>query len=298
MRAAGHRRILLLGKTGQLGWELQRALSPLGAVIAPNSGQLNLSDFGRIRAVLREMKPDLVVNAAAYTAVDQAEKEPDIATAINAGAPGVLAEEARRLGAALAHYSTDYVFDGESVAPYTEEDEPNPLNLYGKTKLAGERAVQSGGAPHLILRTSWVYGMRGKNFLSTILHLARKRKELKVVDDQIGAPTWCRAIAEATAQILAQSKGDFAGYLEQTGGLYHLTAGGQTSWYGFAKAIAELDPNLGKQSLEELKPIPTTEYPTPARRPAYSTLDNEELTRRFGLKLPDWRAQLELALDV
>ena len=292
------RRILLLGKNGQVGWELRRTLSPLGTVIAPDSSQLDLSAPDKICAVLRKVKPRLIVNAAAYTAVDQAEKEPELAAAINGAGPAILAEEARRLGAALVHYSTDYVFDGESAAPYTEEDEPNPLNVYGKTKLAGERAVQDVGVPHLILRTGWVYGMRGKNFLLTILRLARERKELKVVDDQIGAPTWCRAIAEATAQILAQGKGSFAGFLERAGGLYHLTAGGRTSWYGFAKAIIELDRNSPEQILEELKPIPTSEYPTPARRPAYSVLENEELNRRLGLKLPDWRTQLELALDV
>ena len=244
------------------------------------------------------MKPDLVVNAAAYTAVDQAEQEPELANALNGVAPGILAEEAEHLGAAIVHYSTDYVFDGESAASYTEKDEPNPLNMYGKTKLAGEQAVQAAGAPYLVLRTSWVYGTRGRNFLLTILRLARQRKELKIVDDQLGTPTWCRIIAEVTAHILAQSKGDFAGFLEQTGGLYHLTAGGQTSWYGFAKAIAELDPDRAGQVLKELKPIPTSEYPTPARRPACSTLESGELARRFGVELPDWRTQLELSLDV
>ena len=291
------RRILLLGKNGQVGWELQRALLPLGAVISLDRRQLDLSDPDRIRAVLRETEPDLIVNAAAYTAVDRAEEEPELAMAVNGVAPGILAEETERQHAALIHYSTDYVFDGEGTVPYTEKDEPNPPNVYGKTKLAGERAIQNTGVPHPIPRTGWVYTMRGKNFLLTILRLARQRKKLKGVNDQTGAPTWCRAIAEATAQILAQSRGDFAGFLEQTGGNYHLAAGGQTSWYGFPKAIAELDPNRSEQILEELKPIPTSEYPTPARRPAYSTLGNEELTRRFGLKLPDWRAQLGLALD-
>jgi dTDP-4-dehydrorhamnose reductase len=291
------RRILLLGKNGQVGWELQRALLPLGAVIALDRRQLDLSDPDRVRAVLRETEPDLIVNAAAYTAVDRAEEEPELAMAVNGVAPGILAEEAERQHAALIHYSTAHVFDGEGTVPYTEKHEPNPPNAYGKTKLAGERAIQNTGVPHLILRTGWVYGMRGKNFLLTILRLARERKELKVVDDQIGTPTWCRAIAEATAQILAQSKGDFADLLGEHGGLYHLTAGGETSWYGFARAIVELDPNRAEQILEGLKPIPTSEYPTPARRPAYLTLENEELNRRFGLKLPDWRTQLELALS-
>ncbi len=292
------RRILLLGKNGQVGWELRRALSPLGAIIALDSRQLDLSDFGKIRAVLRETGPDLVVNAAAYTAVDRAEEEPELAMVVNGTAPGILAEEAQRLGAAVVQYSTDYVFDGEGAIPYTEEDEPKPINVYGESKLAGEQAVRKVDAPHLILRTSWVYGTRGKNFLLTILRLAREREELRVVDDQVGAPTWCRLIAEATAQILAQSGGDFAGFLGECGGLYHLTASGETSWRGFAEASMELDPRRIEQTCKVLEPIPTSEYPTPARRPAYSTLENGELNRRFGLKLPGWRTQLELALSV
>lgn len=226
-----------------MGWELMRTLSPLGEITAPNSEELDLSEPGGIRAFVREVGPHLVVNAAAYTAVDRAEEEPELAAAINAAAPGVLAEEARRLGAALVHFSTDYVFDGEGTTPYTEEDHPNPINVYGRTKLAGERAVQGAGVPHLILRTSWVYGMRGKNFLLTILRLAREREELEVVHDQVGAPTWSRAIAEVTAQVLSQGAGNFFSLLEQKGGLYNLTAAGETSWYGFAKAIAELDPD-------------------------------------------------------
>ena len=291
------RRILLLGKRGQVGWELWRALAPLGEVTALGSSQLDLSDSVGIRTTLRGARPHLIVNAAAYTAVDRGEKEAELARIINSVAPAILAEEARRLGAAIVHYSTDYVFDGEDMAPYTEEDEPNPLNVYGETKLAGERAIQGAGAAHLILRTQWIYGTRGKNFLLTILRLARERRQLRVVDDQFGSPTWCRLIAETTAQILVRGKGDFAGLLEQSGGLYHLTADGQTSWYDFAKAIVELDPGRDEHILEELTPVPSTEYPTPARRPAHSALANEKLNRRFGLKLPDWRTQLGLALD-
>ena len=223
-------RILLTGKNGQVGWELQRTLAPLGEVVVLDRRQLDLSDPDQIRERVREISPDLIVNAAAYTAVDRAEAEPEPAMAVNGTAPGLLAEEAKRIGAAIIHYSTDYVFDGAKTTPYTEEDAPNPLNVYGRTKLAGEQAVQAAGVPHLILRTSWVYGMRGKNFLLTILRLAREREELKIVDDQIGAPTWSRTIAEATAQILTSGAWPVSG----ASGIYHLTASGSTSWYGFA----------------------------------------------------------------
>ena len=290
------RRILLFGGSGQVGWELQRTLSTLGEVSAPSSARTDFANSEGLRAVVRELRPDLVVNAAAYTAVDNAEKELDLATAVNGVAPGVLAEEAGRLGAALVHYSTDYVFDGEKAAPYVEEDEAAPINVYGESKLAGEEAATNSGAPHLVLRTSWVYGMRGKNFLRTILRLAGEREELKIVDDQFGAPTWSRAIAEATAQILIQSKGDFGGFLGETGGLYHLSAGGETSWYGFARRILDLSVDRSFK-LKELSAIPTEEYPTPAARPASSTLSCEKLEETFGLYLPSWETQLRLCLD-
>lgn len=272
---------------------MQRTLAPLGEVVALDRRQLDLSRPDQIRERVREIKPSLIVNAAAYTAVDRAEEEPELAMAVNGVAPGILAEEARRLNAVMVHYSTDYVFDGTKTTPYTEEDEPRPLNVYGKTKLEGERAIQAVGLPHLILRTGWVYGMRGKNFLLTILRLAKERDELKIVDDQIGAPTWSRTIAEVTAQILKAN----ASPVTDLSDIYHLTASGSTSWYGFAKAILELDPNRAEQVCRQPKPILTAEYPTPARRPAHSVLPNAKLKAAFGIVLPGWEQSLKLALE-
>lgn len=285
-------KIMLTGKNGQVGWELQRTLAPLGEVAALDRQQLDLANPDQIREIVREIKPNLIVNAAAYTAVDKAEEEPELAMAVNGIAPGILAEEAKRLNAAIIHYSTDYVFDGAKTTPYTEEDEPNPLNVYGRTKLEGERAVQAVGAPHLILRTGWVYGTRGKNFLLTILRLAQEREELRIVDDQIGAPTWSRMIAEATAQILAQG---YSSLLEKRA-IYHLSAGGQTSWYGFAKAIVARISETSTQSVKLIQ-IPTGKYSTPARRPAYSLLSNAKLNGAFGLAMLDWDRALELVLE-
>jgi len=285
--------LMLTGKNGQVGWELQRALAPLGEVVALDRTQLDLANPSQIRERVREIKPGLIVNAAAYTAVDRAEAEPEPAMAVNGIAPGILAEEAKRIGAAIVHYSTDYVFDGAKATPYTEDDTPNPLNVYGRTKLAGEQAIRAVGAPHLILRTSWVYGMRGKNFLLTILRLAREREELKIVDDQIGSPTWSRAIAAATARILSAGRLSTA----DASGIYHLTASGGTTWHGFAKAILALDPHPTEQVCKNLKPIPTAAYPTPARRPAYSVLSNDKLKAAFGVALPGWEQGLKSALS-
>ncbi|MEN6585484.1 MAG: dTDP-4-dehydrorhamnose reductase [Sulfuricella sp.] len=299
-------KILLTGKNGQVGWELQRTLAPLGEVVAVDRRTLDLGNPDSIRSVIREVKPDLIVNPAAYTAVDKAESEPELAMAVNGVAPGVMAEEAKRLGAAMIHYSTDYVFDGTKTSPYTEEDIPNPINVYGKTKLAGEQAIQAAGIPHLILRTSWVYGARGKNFLLTILRLAKERDELKIVDDQIGAPTWSRMIAEATAQILAQSVlplTPHASLLTQYSGVYNLAAAGQTSWCGFAKAILESMAPQGAypsliihHPLPKLIPISTAEYPLPAPRPLFSLLARDKLSRTFGMKLPNWDDSLVLCM--
>ncbi|HSB03464.1 MAG TPA: dTDP-4-dehydrorhamnose reductase [Anaerolineales bacterium] len=290
-------RILLTGKNGQVGWELQRTLATLGEVIALDRHGLDLADPDLIRRVVREHKPNLIVNAAAYTAVDKAEEESDRAMAINGTAPGVLAEEARRLNAAVIHYSTDYVFDGNKNGPYTEDDAPNPLNVYGRTKLAGEQAIQSVGAPHLIFRTSWVYGTRGKNFLLTILRLAKERDELRIVNDQIGAPTWSRMIAEATAQVVAQlSLQQGKSWAEDVSGVYHLTAMGQTSWFGFAKAILNYIPGAAAHA-PRLTPITTQEYPTPAQRPKSSVLSNTILRQKFGLELPGWETGLRLSVE-
>lgn len=287
-------RILLLGKDGQVGYELRRVLAPLGELVGLDRRELDLGDAGAIRARVREAKPGVIVNAAAYTAVDRAESEPELARAVNATAPGILAGEARRLGAVLVHYSTDYVFDGEKAGPYTEDDAPAPLNQYGRTKLEGERAIAAAGCAHLILRTSWVYGARGGNFLLTMLRLAREREELRIVDDQMGAPTWSRDIARATAEILgrvaAPDRGDAA-----WSGVYHLTAAGQTSWCGFARAIfGAAGPLIPKAP--KVIPIGTADYPTPARRPRNSVLSCSRAKARFGVALPPWEEALAQVL--
>ncbi|MDP2808966.1 MAG: dTDP-4-dehydrorhamnose reductase [Rhodocyclaceae bacterium] len=282
-------RILLTGKNGQVGWELERALAPLGEVIAFDHAGLDLADPDRIRAVVREMKPDIIVNAAAWTAVDKAETEEAAALAINGTAPGILAEESKRMGSLLVHYSTDYVFDGSSARATTENDEPNPINAYGRTKRAGERAIHTVGGRHLIFRTSWVYSLHGHNFLKTLLQLAAERDELSIVADQIGAPTWSRMIAEATALCLAR--------LDGQNGLYHLTAAGETSWHGFAEAIVTAALRAGRiERSPPVRRITTADFPTPARRPANSRLDNARLAVDFGVVLPDWEKQLGLCL--
>lgn len=297
------RKILLTGVTGQVGWELQRTLVTLGEVIPVGRSvsnaalQMDLAHPDTICRTIREVKPDLIVNAAAYTAVDKAESEPELAMAINGIAPGLIAEEAKRLGVAIIHYSTDYVFNGTKATPYTEEDLPNPQNTYGKTKLAGEQAIQAVGVPHLILRTSWVYGLRGKNFLLTMLKLAREREELMVVDDQVGIPNWSRMIAEATAEIMHQITYNLTSFLAIKSGVYHLTASGQTSWYGFAKAIFEDEIKHSDRRMQRLIAITSEQYPTAARRPAYSLLDNRKLSNTFGLALPEWQRTLELVFD-
>ncbi|MEI7841709.1 MAG: dTDP-4-dehydrorhamnose reductase [Gallionellaceae bacterium] len=288
------RKILLTGKNGQVGWELQRTLASLGQVIALDSSELNLADAEGIRRKVQEIKPVIIVNPAAYTAVDKAESEPDLAMAVNGIAPGVLAEEAKKLNALLVHYSTDYVFDGSKVGAYVEDDVTNPLGVYGKTKLAGEQAIRATGCDHFIFRTSWVYGARGKNFLLTMLRLARERSELRVVDDQIGAPTWCRSLAEVTGQILAQyyALNVKNGMLGQASGTYHLTSQGSVSWHGFTAEIlrlAELHPNL--------IPIPSRDYPTPAARPMNSVMSNDKLMRDFGLSVGSWQDNLQLCMQ-
>ncbi|MEW5709614.1 MAG: dTDP-4-dehydrorhamnose reductase [Pseudomonadota bacterium] len=286
--------IMILGKDGQLGWELQRAFSALGPVTSLGRAELDLADVDAIRRAVRAIAPALVVNAAAYTAVDRAEAEPDLARAINALAPGVLAEECVRLGAALIHYSTDYVFDGARRVSYRETDTPNPLNVYGRTKLEGERAVQAAGGAHVIFRTAWVYAARGRNFLLTIRRLSNEREALQVVDDQVGCPTWARLLAEATARVVRASRvveTRDAGWLRERSGLYHLACGGETSWCGFARAIVAQVPGARPVPVH---PIPTSAYPTPARRPAYSVLNCDKALQVFGLRLPSWDEGLRL----
>ncbi|MBN2718713.1 MAG: dTDP-4-dehydrorhamnose reductase [Deltaproteobacteria bacterium] len=287
-------RILLTGKNGQVGFELCRTLSPLGTITAVDVEDCDLTDPAAIERLVDEVRPDMIVNPAAYTAVDRAESEKEIAHAINATAPGILAAAAARRDALMVHFSTDYVFDGSGTAPYRESDPTNPVSAYGATKLAGEKAVQQSGARHLIFRLSWVYGTRGANFLLTMQRLANEREELNIVNDQIGSPTWCRTIAESVALILAQNQ---KAPITQNG-IYHMSAASQTSWYDFAKSIFDLSPDKNKFKLKAVNPIPTSAYPTPAKRPAYSVLSNDSLTHTFGIRLPDWQTQLKQALEI
>lgn len=289
-----YKRILLTGSNGQVGRALQRDLGTLGEIMALDRTTLDLADAGTIRRVVRDYQPSIIVNAAAYTAVDRAESEPELAMAINGLAPGVLAEEACRLDAVLVHYSTDYVFDGSKSGAYIESDVPNPLNVYGNTKLAGERAIQAACQAHYILRTSWVYAAEGANFLNTILRLARERPELRIVNDQTGAPTWARAIAEMTAQLLAARLKNPA---DPHYGLYHMTASGAVTWFGFAQAILyEAEHTLGIK-VPRLVPITTPEYPLPAPRPANSRLDTGLLAKAFGIKPAPWREMLVRCME-
>jgi dTDP-4-dehydrorhamnose reductase len=281
------KRILLTGRNGQVGWELQRTLAPLGEVIALDRTQLDLADADAIRKAIRAVRPDIIVNAAAYTAVDQAESETDLAMRVNGQAPGVMGEEASTLGAQLVHYSTDYVFDGSKDSPYTEEDAPAPVNAYGRSKLAGEQAIRASGCRHLIFRVSWIYGLHGKNFLRTMLRLAEEREELRIVADQFGAPTWSRLIAEATALALGRQR--------PPEGLFHLASGGHTSWHGFTEAILALSRNHRTRE-PTLTAIATRDYLLPAPRPRNSRLACDRLAREASIQLPDWHDALGLCL--
>ena len=303
-------KILLIGKNGQVGADLLSLLPALGDLTALDRQHLDLTRPEEIRRTIRDLQPHFIVNAAAYTAVDQAENDEALAHAINAEAPALMAEEAKRIGAALVHYSTDYVFDGSKNTPYEENDGPNPINAYGRTKLAGEEGIRASGAAHLIFRTSWVYATRGRNFLLTILRLATQREELRIVRDQIGAPTWSREIARVTAEVLGRLNREcnVASALERSGGTYHMTAAGVTNWHEFALAILEEASRLPRDTpwfaaatgglplvIRHVSPITTPEYPTPARRPAYSVLSNSRLERSFGVHSTDWREQLHCA---
>jgi dTDP-4-dehydrorhamnose reductase len=288
-------RILLIGKIGQVGWELRRTLAPMARVTCVDFPDIDLTNGDSIRRWVREARPNIVINAAAYTAVDKAESEPDKAMKINGVAPGILAEEAKKLGALLVHYSTDYVFDGAKTEPYAETDAPNPLGAYGRTKLAGDEAVRAIGGAHLIFRLCWVYGARGQNFMLTMMRLAREREKLRVVGDQVGCPTWSRMIAETTTLALTQvvAASDPAAFT----GTYHLASSGVTSWHGFADAIVKLMPAEGKKCTQ-VEAITTAEYPTPTKRPAYSVLSCSKLERTFGLRLPHWDESLKQVLEL
>jgi dTDP-4-dehydrorhamnose reductase len=300
--------ILLTGKNGQIGAELLRFLPQLGEVVALGREQLDLSKPDDISRAILEIRPQIIVNAAAYTAVDQAETDETMAQAVNGEAPGVMAKEAKKIGAALVHYSTDYIFDGSKKTPYDETDAANPINVYGKTKLAGEQAIRSSGVPHLIFRTAWVYATRGRNFLLKILNLATEREELRIVSDQVGAPVRASDLAAATSKILAGicERNNDAFVFPETGGTYHMSAAGQTTWYDFAKTILE---NAGANSRDlawlaaatggrpliarRVIPISTEEFRSPTHRPAYAVLSNSLLIQTFGIVLPNWRTQLQ-----
>jgi dTDP-4-dehydrorhamnose reductase len=290
------RTILVTGYSGQVGFELARALQGLGHVLTPDMAEFDLTAPDTMRAYLREHRPALIVNPAAHTAVDKAEEEREVAFAINGEAPAVIAEEAKRLGAGVIHYSTDYVFDGTRDGLYVEDDTPAPANVYGASKLAGEQALHASGVPHLVLRTSWVYGARGKNFLLTMLRLGREKEVLRIVADQVGAPTWSRTIADLTAHIVAQgvASGDLPGWLRERSGVYHLTASGATTWAEFAEAIFE-DAGLEKHA--RVEGIPSSEYPTPAKRPLNSRMSGDKLAAVFGLRAPDWRVAMRYCLE-
>jgi dTDP-4-dehydrorhamnose reductase len=285
-------RILLIGKNGQLGWELQRCLSPLGELQALDYPQIDLAEPESLREVIRAARPEVIVNAAAYTAVDQAESERELAFAINAASPGVMAEEAKRTGALLIHYSTDYVFDGTKGAPYVESDQPNPLNVYGQSKLAGEQAIQAVDGAYLILRTAWVYSLRRDSFVTKVLKWARTQETLRVVDDQVSSPTWARMLAECTGLVLARGYE----YIEERKGLYHLAGSGYASRLEWAKAIIKLDPKKHEYVLREIQPAQTSDFPTPAVRPLFSALNCGKFEDNFSLQVPDWERMLALAI--
>ncbi|MET0776973.1 MAG: dTDP-4-dehydrorhamnose reductase [Pseudomonas mandelii] len=285
-------RILICGQHGQVSRELQHRLGAVGECVVLGRDQLDLAQPQQIRQQVQRVRPDLIINAAAHTAVDQAESEPALAFAINATGPGILAEEASALAIPLIHYSTDYVFDGSKAEPYNEADAPNPLGVYGKSKLAGEQAISAVQGQHLILRTSWVYSTHGRNFLLTMQRLLQEKPEMRIVADQIGAPTWAGTIASSTVALIERWQAGQAG----AWGTYHLTAQGETSWFGFAQAIGQALRDQGKPCAN-LLPIPSSDYPTPAARPLNSRLDCSRLQREWGVSQPDWQTALRECLD-
>jgi dTDP-4-dehydrorhamnose reductase len=290
-------KILLLGNTGQLGWELERSLATLGELYATDYPKLNLADLAGISRLLQDIRPQLIINATAYTAVDQAENERDLAMAINAQGPALLSEEAHALGAALIHYSTDYVFDGKKGMPYVETDQPFPLGVYGESKLAGERAVQHVGGAYLIFRTSWVYSLRRDSFVTKVLKWSRQQPILKLVSDQVSNPTWSRMLAEVTGQLIAKAGKDSIGWISERRGLYHLAGWGYASRLEWGKEILALDRKKEEQVAEQVIPTLTDEFPTPAKRPLFSALNCGLFEDTFDLRLPSWQQALGMAMD-
>jgi len=290
-------KILQIGTKGQLGWELLRTCAPLGDVVALDYPDVDLSDSTGLRELVRTVKPDVIINAAAYTNVDKAESEPELARAINANGPGILAEESKKINAVLVHYSTDYVFDGKKGSPYVETDTPNPLSVYGQTKLEGEQAIEASGCVNLVLRTSWVYSMRQGGFVTKVLKWARTQEVMRVVDDQISSPTSARMLSEITALILAQGRDDVFDYLREKGGLYHCAGSGSCSRYEWAKAILEFDPHKEEQIVREIVHSKSHEFPSLAERPMISILNIEKIGNYLNLTLQHWEKGLEMVLE-
>lgn len=289
-------KILLFGRTGQLGWELNRTLAPLGEIYAFGPDELDLVDVDALVRTIHDVRPQMIINASAYTAVDRAEQESELAMLLNAKVPMIMAEAARELNAPFIHYSTDYVFDGTKTSAYTEDDQTNPLNVYGQSKLKGEQAIGQVGGAYLILRTSWVYSLRGDGFVSKVLSWARKQETLKIVTDQVGSPTWARMLAEITSTMAARSLPDSQEYFLERRGVYHLGGTGSVSRFDFTRAILDFDPLAEEQKVKKLESALTEDFPTPARRPLYTPLDCSYFERIFRVCLPDWRVVLRLAM--
>jgi dTDP-4-dehydrorhamnose reductase len=289
-------KIVLFGSNGQLGWEFERSLPALGDVISLDHEKLDLCDLDAVQRFLAQSKPDLIVNASAYTDVDKAEREPELAMKVNALAPGVMAEASRLWRAVLVHFSTDYVFDGRTDHPYTETDPTNPINMYGKSKLMGEENIKQAGDSFLILRTSWVYSLRGNSFVNKVLGWARKNNTLKIVEDQVGNPTWSRMLAEITSLLLAQNRENLYDRIHEQSGIYHAAGGGYTSRYDWARQILACDPHSSEQTAQTIVPGHSEDFPTPANRPLFSALDCSHFENTFGLQLPPWSSTLKLAM--
>ncbi|HCR72243.1 MAG TPA: dTDP-4-dehydrorhamnose reductase [Anaerolineae bacterium] len=289
-------KILLFGKNGQLGWELNQSLAPLGELISLSSKELDVKNLNELKNTINTIKPNLIINASAYTAVDRAEQEPEIAMQVNAYAPAVMAECAKKIGAVLIHYSTDYVFDGEKKIPYIETDKTNPLNVYGQSKLEGEQSISQVGGAHIILRTSWVYSLRGDNFVTKVLSWASQKETLQIVTDQVGSPTWASALADVTNKMIANNLADVVHYFSDKSGIYHLGGVGSVSRFDFANEILRLKPT-GKYVTKNLIPSLTSDFPTPARRPLFTPLGCSLFEKTFGMNLPKWEDSLQLALN-